>query len=69
MEDKKSTGKESKAASFWKGVKSEFSKIVWPTRELLAKQSVAVVVITVITSILIALVDRGLQYGINFIVK
>ncbi len=69
MEEKKTTANESKLSGFFKGVKSEFQKIVWPTKELLAKQTVAVVVITVITSVLIALVDRGLQYGINFIVK
>ena len=49
--------------------KSEFSKIIWPTKEKLTRQSVAVVVITVITAALIAVLDRGLQYGINFVIK
>ena len=69
MEDVKKTGAENKAASFWKGVKAEFSKIIWPTRETLTKQSVAVVTITVITATLIAVIDRGLQYGINFVIR
>lgn len=69
MEEVKKTGAESKPASFWKGVKAEFSKIIWPTKETLTKQSIAVVVITVITSGLIAVIDRGLQYGINFVIK
>ena len=58
-----------KSVSFWNGVKSEFSKIIWPTKEKLTRQSVAVVVITVITAALIAVLDRGLQYGINFVIK
>ena len=40
MEEKKTTANESKLSGFFKGVKSEFQKIVWPTKELLAKQTV-----------------------------
>ncbi len=69
MEESKAGGAGNKGASFWNGVKSEFSKIIWPTREKLTRQSVAVVVITVITAALIAVLDRGLQYGINFVIK
>ena len=69
MEDVKKTAVNSKPASFWKGVKAEFSKIIWPTKETLTKQSIAVVAITVVTAGLIAVIDRGLQYGINFVIK
>ena len=56
-------------SEFWKGIKSEFRKIIWPDKETLFKQSVAVVIISVITGALIAVIDRLLQYGINFLVK
>ncbi|MCR5236568.1 MAG: preprotein translocase subunit SecE [Lachnospiraceae bacterium] len=69
MDDISKTAVGSKPASFWKGVKAEFSKIIWPTKETLTKQSIAVVTITVITAALIAVIDRGLQYGINFVIK
>jgi preprotein translocase subunit SecE len=69
MEDVKKSSAESKPASFWKGVKAEFSKIIWPTKETLTKQSIAVIAITVVTAGLIAVIDRGLQYGINFVIK
>jgi preprotein translocase subunit SecE len=69
MEDSKTSNAAEKSVSFWNGVKTEFSKIIWPTKEKLTKQSVAVVVITVITAALIAVLDRGLQYGINFVIK
>lgn len=69
MEDVKKAGADSKPVSFWKGVKAEFAKIIWPTKETLTKQSIAVVAITVVMAGLIALIDRGLQYGINFVIK
>lgn len=69
MEEAKTNSAAGKGVSFWNGVKSEFSKIIWPTKEKLTRQSVAVVVITVITAALIAVLDRGLQYGINFVIK
>ena len=34
--------------NFFKGLKSEFKKIVWPDKESLTKQTTAVVVISVI---------------------
>ena len=67
MEDKKTAARQD--CILLEGVKAEFSKIIWPTKEKLTRQSVAVVVITVITAALIAVLDRGLQYGINFVIK
>ena len=58
-----------RVVAFWKGVKAEFRKIIWPEKDTLLKQSVAVVIISVITGALIAVIDRLLQYGINFLVK
>ncbi len=53
--------------SWFKGLKSEFKKIIWPDKESLAKQSVAVVVITIILGIVIALVDFCVNSGIKLI--
>ena len=53
--------------SFWKGVRAEYKKIVWPSREDLAKQSVAVLLVSVITGANIAVMDMGIQYGVNFL--
>ena len=47
--------------TFFKGLKSEFRKIVWPTGETLAKQTAAVVVISAILSVIIRLVDMAAQ--------
>ncbi len=51
--------------SWFQGFKSEFKKIVWPTKESMAKQSVAVVIVTVILGIIIAAVDVGVKYGFD----
>ena len=64
----KKTGSSSKP-SFWKGVKTEFRKIIWPSRETLIRQSSAVVVVSLIVGAIIAIIDRALLYGINFLIK
>lgn len=61
------TGAANKPAkkSFFKGVKSEFKKITWPGKKLLAKETAAVVIISVIMGAFIALVDLAIKYGID----
>ncbi len=53
--------------SFFKGVKSEYKKISWPDRQSTLKQSIAVVVISVVMGVLIAVLDYVFQYGVNFL--
>ena len=50
-----SKAKQSKLSVFWKGV------IIWPDRDTLVKQLVAVLCVTVIAAILIAVIDFGAQ--------
>ena len=65
------SAKKSKAAKprFFKGVKAEFKKISWPDRDSLLKQSVAVVCISVVLGVLIAILDFLMQYGVDFLVS
>lgn len=58
-----------KLSTWFKGLKAEYNKIVWESREQITKQTVAVVVITVILGVIIAIVDWVLQNGIDFITK
>ena len=53
--------------SFFKGVKSEFKKVSWPDKQDTFKQSVAVVAISVVVGVLIAILDYVIQYGVNFL--
>jgi len=51
--------------SWFKGMKSEFKKIVWPDKESIAKQSVAVISITAILGIIIYVLDYVIELGIG----
>lgn len=55
--------------SWFKGLKAEFKKIIWPDKVTLAKQTVAVVSVTVATGIIIAIVDFLVQYGVDLLVR
>lgn len=52
---------------FFDGVKAEFKKIIWPDKDTLLKQSVAVVAVSIVLGAIIALVDMLMQYGVNFL--
>ena len=51
--------------SWFKGLKSEFKKIVWPDKESMARQSVVVVIGTVALGAIIALLDTAIKFLIN----
>ena len=57
--------KESKLRSFFRGVKVEWGKIIWPSRNTLAKQTGAVVVVSVILSAVIAILDYLMKTGLD----
>ena len=56
-----------KRPGFFDGVKAEFKKIAWPDRQATLKQSVAVVAISVVVGVTIAIIDYVAKYGINFL--
>ena len=53
--------------SWFKGLKAEFKKIIWPDKKSLGKQTVAVVIITAVLSVIIALLDMAVKFGIDVI--
>ena len=58
-----------KSSAGGKGLKSEYNKIVWENKEDVTKQTTAVVVISVILGIIIAIVDWVIKNGIDVITK
>ncbi len=52
---------------YFKGVKSEFKKISWPDKKTMLKQSIAVVSISVVLGVIIAVLDYVIQFGVNFL--
>ena len=51
------------------GLKAEFKKIIWPTQQDLVKQTTAVVAVSIVLGIIIALLDFIIQYGVDFLVN
>ena len=51
--DNKGNGK---FKTWWAGLKSEFSKIIWLNRKTVIKQTVVVLVVTIIVGILITII-------------
>ena len=54
---------------FFKGVKQEFKKIVWPDRQSTLRQSIAVVTISVVVGVVIAILDYVAKAGVDFIIS
>ena len=63
------TVEKQKKKSWFKGLKAEFKKIIWPDKKTLAKQTVAVIVCSVVLGAIIAVIDALVQHGINFLVR
>jgi len=51
-----------RVVAFWKGVKAEFRKIIWPSKESLKNQTIAVLVVSVVLSVFIRFFDIACQY-------
>ena len=49
------------AKGFFKGLKAEFRKIMWPDKEQVGKQTLAVVIISLITCAVIRVIDIAAQ--------
>ena len=66
--NEKSAGKSQKK-SWFQGLQSEFKKITWVDNITLAKQTVAVTIITVVLAVIISVFDSAILEGINLLVK
>ncbi len=55
--------------SWFKGVKAEIKKIIWPSKKDLAKQTVVVLVSALVIGVIVAFIDMGIQYGIDALIN
>ena len=74
--DQGRTGKKEKAAktekkqnSFFRSLKAEFNRVVWPDKDRVVKETTAVVVVTVILAAVIALLDFLIKLGLDQIIQ
>ena len=65
----KAKPEKTKKTSWFKGLKAEFKKIIWPDKKTLAKQTVAVTVCSIILGVIIAVIDIIIQYGVDKLVR
>ena len=64
----KTENKAAQKESFFSGLSAEFKKIIWPDNKSLARQTAAVVAVSVVMGLVIALLDFVIQYGVDFLV-
>ena len=53
---------------FIKGLKAEFKKIIWPDKQTLTKQTIAVLISSVALGAVIAVLDLIIKFGLNIII-
>ena len=53
--------------SWFHGLKQEFKKISWTDRKSVVKQTIAVVSVSVVVGLMIAVLDWMIQYGVDFL--
>ncbi len=52
---------------YFRGVKSEFKKVVWPTKDTVIKYSIIVIVAVILSSLLLLAYDKIIMFLFGFI--
>ena len=65
MADQKTAAK----PGFFKGVANEFKKIMWPGKDTLTRETIAVIFFSIVLGLLIALLDWAFQLGLGLVIK
>ncbi|MCQ2530828.1 MAG: preprotein translocase subunit SecE [Lachnospiraceae bacterium] len=52
---------------FFKGLKLEFKKIIWPDKQDVVRKTILIIVVTILLGVLIKLLDTGVQALLNLI--
>ena len=62
-------GKSGKISAFLKGIKTEFKKIVWPTKDDIVRETIAVISSSIAIGIIISILDFIFKLLLNFVIK
>jgi preprotein translocase subunit SecE len=65
--DKKGTKKPGKVAKWFKDLKSEFKKVVWPSKKTVVNNTSVVLAVVVFSAIIIGLLDSGFLALMNLV--
>ena len=60
--------KKAEKTSWYKGMKAEFKKIIWPDQKSLTRQTIAVVGTSVALALIIKILDMIMTIGIDVLV-
>ncbi len=58
-----------KKKSRFQNLKAEFHRIIWPDKETITKETTAVVIVTVVLGVIIALLDFIIKAGLDKIIQ
>lgn len=58
-----------KKKSRFQNLKAEFQRIIWPDKETITKETTAVVIVTVVLGVIIALLDFIIKAGLDKIIQ
>ncbi|MFP3155943.1 preprotein translocase subunit SecE [Lachnospiraceae bacterium ZAX-1] len=67
--NKQKAPKTSWFTGWFHGLKAELGKVIWPDKKSLARQTTAVVVVSFILGLIIAIIDVIVKYGIDILVN
>lgn len=62
-------GKSGKLSDFLNGIRVEFKKIVWPTRDDIVKETIAVISTSIALGVIISILDFIFKLLLNFVIK
>ena len=65
MSEKKNSGLQ----DFFKGLKTEYNKIIFPTRQDIIKETTATIVVSLLVGAFIAVLDLIMKTGLGFIIR
>ena len=60
------TVEKQKKKNWFKGLKAEFKKIIWPDKKTLLKQTAAVISCSVLLGVIIWAIDAVIQFGLKY---
>jgi len=52
---------------FWKNMKAEYRKVIWPDKKTAMKETSAVIVWSICVGLLVAVLDTVIKFGLGFI--
>ena len=63
------TPKTANKKSFFRELKAEFKRIIWPEKDMLLKETTAVLITTIVLGVIISIIDLIIKTGMDKILQ